>query len=372
VLFWSAVIFSLLVLSFYLGLFIHFSGGFRRHAEPESTLQPSVTVIVPAHNEEGSLPDLLKCLSAQTYPVQKIEIILVDDRSTDRTFALMERFSRKHPRCRVLAIRRVPPGVSPKKNAISRAIRSARGEIVLTTDADSHPGPRWIETMLKPYDPDTAAVLGYAPYRTDGPYRSFLNGPLALEYFSLAAVALATSGMGYPTTCNGANFSYRRAVFQKIGGFGDSVNALSGDDDLFLHRIRLKTKMRIRYAAHPDAAVFNNPPGSMGEFFWQRVRFTSKHLFYPARMIGGLFGIYLFYCCLFAWMIGSFFSTVCLAVFATLLAVKSIAELSFLRRAQAILEKRNLLKYYPWIVLPHIVYVVVFPILGRILKPRWK
>jgi len=333
---------------------------------------PSVSVLVPAHNEERTLPVLLHCLSVQTYPQKNLEIILVDDRSTDKTYDTMRHFSKRHPRFKPYRITGPSDTRSPKKIAIEEAVRQSCGEILLTTDADTRPGPNWIKAIVETYDAETGAVLGYAPYRTDGPYRTVFHQLLALEYFSLAAVALATAQTGHPSTCNGANFSYRKIAFETVGGFGETLNHLSGDDDLFLHRLRARTTWQIRYASDPDACVFNDPPNDFRAFFWQRIRFASKHLAYPVRMRWVLSGVYLYYCTVFFWLVASLFSIRWWVGFGLLLAAKTFVELLFLFRAQRILEKRNLLQWYPLIVIPHLVYVVCIPILARMIKPRWK
>jgi cellulose synthase/poly-beta-1,6-N-acetylglucosamine synthase-like glycosyltransferase len=348
------------------------SKGLRSAKSHFSKWTPKVSVIVPAHNEETVLPDLLNRLTIQTYPKNKIDLLLVDDRSSDGTINVMRRFARSRSHCRILRITNTPEGISPKKHAIAAAVAAARGEICLTTDADSQPGTHWIRSMVRNYDAQTGVVIGYAPYRTDGPFDTFFHRLLALDYFSLAAVALASAGLGRPVTCNGANFSYRKDLFQAVGGFGETGRTLSGDDDLLLHRFHALAKCRIRYAVDPESAVFNNPPATFAGFFWQRIRFASKHLGYPKYALVFLFLVYLYYCALFTFMIGSFFHENCLTVFLVLLCVKAVFEVPFLIRAQRLLEKRNLVRFYPAAFLLHIVYVVFIPLLAQFLRPRWE
>lgn len=363
---------TLFLFAIYAGLLITFSFGFDRNPKTASNATPSVTVIVSARNEAKNMPVLIKSLAAQRYPKKKTEIVLVDDRSDDETFRIMKQAALKYPHFKILKIHAKPAGISPKKNAIETAIRQSRGEIILTTDADARPGPDWINKIVETFDPETGAVIGYAPYRTDKPYGSFFHKLLALEYFSLASVSLSSVGMNYPTTCNGANFAYRREVFHSIGGFGETRRFLSGDDDLFLHRIRAKTRYRIRYSVHPEAAVPNNPPDHFKSFLWQRIRFSSKHLAYPRSMVAALSFVYGLNVALLIGLIGSFFSLDILKFFLLILLLKSLFELPFLFRARRLLEKRKLLKYYPLAVFPHIIYVALLPLLGQIIKPRWK
>jgi cellulose synthase/poly-beta-1,6-N-acetylglucosamine synthase-like glycosyltransferase len=357
---------------YYIFLVLYFERGLDRLGGAGNSELPFVSLIVAARNEQGNLPALLERLERQTYPADRLEILLVDDRSTDRTPVLMERFASGRSGVKVVRIQEGEPHPSPKKRAISRAVEIAAGEIILTTDADCLPGPDWAREMARRFDPETGVVLGYAPYRTDGPYGSFFHRLLGLEYFAMGAVAAATAGMGRPSTCNGANFSFRKKAFEEVGGYGSAGKWLSGDDDLLLQRIRSKTQWKIRFAASPEAAIPNNPPGNFREFARQRIRFSSKHLAYPAGMVAVLSGVYLFYLCLLVLTISAFFIFILIPLCAYIWLVKIAVEIRFLAKAQKLLENRPLLKYYSILAPLHLVYVVLFPILGQTIRPKWK
>ena len=355
----------------YCALLLYFRLGFNRLKHGNSVNQPAVTVIVPAHNEIDNLPSLLEKLSVQTYPMELIEIILVDDRSTDNTYEIMNQFISNNPNARIIRIREEEISLSPKKQAILRAITDSTGEIVLLTDADTLPDQNWIAEMIKMYDKDTGLVFGYAPFRTDGPYDTLFHRMLALENFSMGAIGAATAGMSHAVTSFGANFSYRRKLFEDLDGFGDSIKILSGDDDLFLHRAKKHAVYQIRFSAAPESIVFTNPPFNFKHFIRQRIRFASKHLAYPKPVIAVLSIIYLFFLCLLMNLIGCFFNPSFLVGTISFLTIKTVFELAFLLKAQKLLEKRNLLMYYPLVVIPHLFYVVIFPILGQFFKKRW-
>ncbi len=362
-----------LLLLYYAVLLIHFTRGFSRLRRPERPIpQPTVSVIVPARNEIRCLPRLLRCLEQQNYPGRLTQIILVDDRSSDGTHRLMVRFAAGRRNVRVLRVRRSDGLVSPKKAALTRGIAAASGRIILTTDADTLPGPSWIREIVRWYDSGTAAVIGYAPYRIDPPYDGFFHRLLALEYLSMGAVAASTAGMGSPSTCNGANFSFRRDVFRKLNGYGKTGRWLSGDDDLFMQRIVQETELSVRFAADPAAAVFTDPPAGFRDFVRQRIRFSSKHLAYPAGMIAVLSGVYLFYAFLLAATLAASMNPDWIPGLLAVWAVKTIFEIRFLRAGAANLDDRKLLRYYFSMLPFHLLYVVLFPILGQILKPRWK
>jgi cellulose synthase/poly-beta-1,6-N-acetylglucosamine synthase-like glycosyltransferase len=363
---------TFLILAYYTGLIIFFRKGLSPFF-PVPGEGTSVSIVVSARNEEKNLPSLFDALAGQRYGGNDFEIILIDDRSSDRTLEAMRSFAEKKSGVRVLSIRDVPAGISPKKNALSRGIETAQGEIIVTTDADCRPGPDWLSTLVSAFRKDTGMVLGYAPYRSDGPYRSLFHRLLALEYFSMGAVAAVSANSGHPSTCNGANLAFRKRSFLASGGYGDSATRLSGDDDLLMHRIHRLSGDRVVFCTSKAAAVFNNPPAGLGEFVRQRIRFSSKHLDYPPAVVAALSGVYLFYCWMLILLIGSFFSGGCRILAALCIGFKTWAELAFLLRpAQKLLEDRDLLKYYPLIVIPHLFYVVLFPVLGQIIPVKWK
>jgi cellulose synthase/poly-beta-1,6-N-acetylglucosamine synthase-like glycosyltransferase len=139
-------IFAVLVLAYFFGS-IYLTAGLRRLTYQTTDNTPIVSVIVPMHNEQNNVEGCLCSLLHQQYPKDKLEIIVVNDRSTDKTGAVLEKYSRENKNLQLIRIEELPPGFAPKKYAIDTAIRSrASGEIILLTDADGRPGPLWIKS----------------------------------------------------------------------------------------------------------------------------------------------------------------------------------------------------------------------------------
>lgn len=364
-------IFLLFLLTAYCLLLLFFRCGFAGCRNCYSSQNPPVSVIIPAHNEENSLPRLLKSLSSQNYPRELYTIILVDDRSRDKTADIMKNFASLHSNVKIIRINNTLPHVSPKKRAILEAIKISTADIIITTDADTSLSPGWIRGIASSYTKNIGMVLGYAPYRTDHPFNSLFHRILAFEYFVLGSVAAATAGMGIPVTCNGANLSYRKKIFEKIGGFGDTIKWMSGDDDLLLHRFRLSGLTKIKYTTLKDTPVFNDPPENFKSFIRQRIRFSSKHIAYPLKIKIFLFLIYLVNLSAAGLIISAVFFPDLLALLLFFLLIKSTFELMFLIPAQKLLEHRSLLKYYPLTAIPHIFYVIIFPLLGLLMPKKW-
>src|SRR5262245_1575021 len=106
---------------------------------------PSVSVIVPARNEEANIEACLTSLLAQDV---ELEILVADDGSTDSTAAIVEDMARKDPRLLLIAVPALPPGWTGKNHAISVAARQAKGDWLLLTDADTRHLPGSLAKVL--------------------------------------------------------------------------------------------------------------------------------------------------------------------------------------------------------------------------------
>lgn len=115
---------------------------------------PLVSIVVPVYNAERYLADLLECISGQTYSA--LEVIIVDDGSTDSSFRICENWARSDDRFRVLRQPNLGAGV-----ARNTGMSLARGEYVICMDADDLISPDMIEKMVQPCltDPDIQVVL---------------------------------------------------------------------------------------------------------------------------------------------------------------------------------------------------------------------
>jgi len=101
---------------------------------PATTAWPRVSVIIPARNEERNVEEALRSILSQDYP--KLEVIVLDDRSTDRTAEILDRVATAYSAIRVLHLTELPAGWLGKNYALSRGTQEASGDLLLFTDAD--------------------------------------------------------------------------------------------------------------------------------------------------------------------------------------------------------------------------------------------
>jgi len=331
----------------------------------------SVSVVICARNEEKNLPALFSCLEKQITDQRKVEFIIVNDRSEDNTATIIENQLKKDVRFKAIHISEKTTGFGPKKYAIDCAIKKAAGEIILLTDADGRPGDKWLQSISAYFDKSADMVIGYAPYSIksdDG----FIKKILALEYFSHAAIAAATCGVGYPVTCVGTNMAYLKKVYEEIGGFGKYKAFVSGDDDLFLTLVREQCKYKIFYALEKSSHVYNAPPKSFNQFVQQRLRYASKGFNYPLKVTASLTLYVLFNLALLGGFIfGLLDNNPILWSSFGVLFLKAFFEFYFLNNAARILDDKRFLKYYFVTSIFHIPYVLFFGILGQFQFYKW-
>jgi len=214
-------------------------------------------------------------------------------------------------------------------------------------------------------------VIGFAPYTTVKPFQTLIYKILALEYMSHATVAASSTGLRYPLTCVGTNLSYRKSIYLDLGGFGRFRSYHSGDDDLFMQRVRDESDWKIRYSFSPDSHVPNAPPVSWEQFLNQRLRYASKGFFYPFPVTLSLFVYFLF--SIFLIIVPVFFqlNTDIIVLYLAGWLLKILFEFSLLYRFSSYTETRKLLRVFPLAMLLHVPYVVFFGLFGPMIKYKW-
>ncbi len=355
--------YTVIILALRTGL-SHLKAGANQH-------QYFVSVVVAARNEEYNIRRCLQALMNQRYASDKYEIIIVDDRSTDNTARIVREMSAHDSRIKLIQIKKFDAGISPKKNAIEKGIGQAKGEIILTTDADCEPGPAWINTIVNYFTPDVGLVAGFSPL-VDSKRHTFLSKFVTLDSLSLAAVAAGSFGLGKPLTCNGRNLAYRKQSFKDVGGFEDIKHFISGDDDLFLHLITDKTNWEVRYAMDRRAVVPSHFTFDLNQFANQRTRHASKGRHYSAWLTLSLTGVYFFNLLLLVLFPFSIIYYQFFIWWLILFGLKSGSEFLFLYQTAKKLYQKKILLIFPLAEVVHLFYVVIFGLWGQFGKFKWK
>lgn len=326
------------------------------------------SIVIAARNEERTISDCLKSVFSQTIDRGQYEVILVDDRSTDRTAEIVQGFLQEHPNLSIVTITQTPGGISPKKHAIAKGIAQALCEIIVFTDADCRVLPTWLATISEHFAPDVGLVQGITNYAyVQGMNKMFFNLQ-AVDFLSHGVVAAAAIGADFPLNSNANNLSFRKAAFDAVGGYGAAGSVVSGDDDLLLQKIYKSKAWKIKFMADLRGAVETLPTTTWKAVFEQRKRWGSKTVHYNARQVFFLGGIFSFYCLLVTCLAACFFKPMLWSVFITLMIVKIIGEILLMAPGTDIFNKKQL---RPFIVpasiiqLPLVVCSVIFGVFGK-------
>jgi len=197
-----------------------------KHAESLNYF-PSISILIPAYNEEKVLRRAIETTIEATYPTNK-EIIVIDDGSTDMTYSIAQEYIKKG----VILVRRPNGG---KAVAINHGLRFARGEIIVIVDADSLVGKNSLIELVQPMrDPDIAAVAGNIKVLNR---MNWLTKCQALEYIaSINVYRRALDVFGSVTVVPGALGAYRREVLE--GGGCYDPDTLVEDFDVTIKTLK--------------------------------------------------------------------------------------------------------------------------------------
>lgn len=362
--FFLALIYLVKILSFFLGLFKLKPG--------KNQYLFSVSIIVPARNEENNIATCLDALLRQRYPEDKLEIVVIDDNSSDRTGSIVHAYCDRYPAIHLISLGQCPAGISPKKRALEAGITSASGEIILTTDADCIAPPGWVAGMMRYFEPDVgmvAGVVAFLPHEE----KNLFHKIQSLEFIGLIAAGIGSIGIHDPIIANGANLAFRTCVFEQVHGYRGNAHIISGDDDLLLQKIDQTTDWRITAAISNATIVHTRPVVGMEAFISQRIRWASKAFIYKkASLVAFLVAVYLFYLLLF---VSLPFIIRFLAIFpvpAIAWLLKLCADLLLILKGTAIVDRKDLRKYFVLAELLQIPYILYIGFASIIKQFEWK
>ena len=259
----------LIILFLYALLIIRYTlGWYKVQAITNKDFTPKVSIVIAMRNEENEVERLLQNLQSQIYPTDKLELILVNDHSTDNTLNILNSSQLDN-----LQVVNMPKEEFGKKNAIKNAIELASGDIILASDADCSFNPKWVQTMVNYFtDENIKLVSGPVAYHKQ---KGIFLSLQALEFSSLIGSGAGAIGVNNAIFCNGANMAYRKEIFLEVNEFSIDT-AVSGDDVFLLHSVKAKYPNSIAFAKEQSAIVITDAVQTVSGFINQRKRWTAK------------------------------------------------------------------------------------------------
>ncbi len=222
---------------------------------------PSVSVVVPVLNGEGTIGNCLSALLRTEYPSERREIVIVDNGSTDRTAEIVKRAPVRY-------VWEHRPGVPYARN---RGIELCEGEIVAFTDADCIPTAGWLRELVAPFESEEVGgvageILPYPPRTPAERYAARIRHLSPQRYLQRPVLPFAVT----------ANLGFRREVFQRVGLFDPDLPR-GGESTDFCTRFLRETGLLLEYA--PMAAVFHKHRSTAWQLFKQQWSYGRGHAY---------------------------------------------------------------------------------------------
>lgn len=338
----------------------------------------TLSVIIPARNEEQNISKTLHAILAQNYPSHLFEVIIIDDHSTDNTAAIVKQFSQKHPNVQLIRLANydLDDTQSFKKKAIEIAVQQAKNQLIVTTDADCVMGENWL-SLIADFYKEHKPVFIAAPvifYDEKNTFQRFQS----LDFIGMMGVNGAGIFRNFQFLCNGANLAYEREAFYEVNGF-EGIDELASGDDLMLIQKMAKhyPHHRIRFLKNAEAATYTTPKRTVRDFMSQRIRWATKTTSYPDPRVTLTWAVIWLFCISIPlnFVFSFFFGKMLLTIAIVQLFFKAFMDYLFLRSVAVSLNRKDLVSmsvYLPAIFL-ELAYVIVIGALGNLVKKyEWK
>ena len=252
-------------LEIYTIVILQFRGGIGKNLVPKTQLQlPNISIVVALKNEAENVKNLVASLKSIDYPKENLEIIMVNDHSTDDTLTHLKNSTN---------ISVYSNAENGKKRALELGIKKAKGDWIAVTDADCELSGSWLKSMTSFITEETKMVLGPV-FIADG--SGFLTDLQTIEFLALQGATSGSAGNSSPISANGANMLFKKKAFEQVNPYEDNYHLNTGDDQFLMMAIHNEFSNGIVYAQHTDAMVHTKPVRSWNKYIQQRVRWASK------------------------------------------------------------------------------------------------
>jgi cellulose synthase/poly-beta-1,6-N-acetylglucosamine synthase-like glycosyltransferase len=335
----------------------------------EVTENINFTIVIPARNEADNIKACVDSILAQDYPFDSYEIIVVDDFSEDDTAAIVKSIGLIYPNVHLLSLAdyyKPEEMNSFKKKAIEKAVSHAKGDWIVTTDADCIIPKHWLQLY-------NAYIQKYQPVFVAAPVmfikeRGILNEFQLLDFLALQGITAAAVGAGKHSMSNGANLAFEKSAFIAVGGYQGVDQIASGDDMFLMHKMKVTLSNRIGYLFHPGAIVLTKAISNWKQFMMQRIRWSSKARYYDDNSIFWvLLLVYLFNLSLLIALLAGAYYTLLISI-----ACKITIELCFLTPVSRFYKMSPELLYFPLFQPLHIIYTLMAGFFGQVKTYTWK
>ncbi len=231
----------------------------RRTGETKLSKYPAVTVMVPCWNEEKTVYGTVRSLLALNYPMDKLNIFLIDDGSTDGTYAAIKRFEKYN---NITIFKKENGG---KHTALNLGLQHAKTDFVACLDADSSADPQALARLMSYFERDPK-IMAIAPSIIVRDPKSLTQHAQKAEYHMAVYVKKMLGFLGAIHVTPGPLTVFRKKVFEDLGPYRKAHNT----EDMEI-AYRMQTNGYKIEQCH-DAYIYTGTPPSVRTLYKQRVR----------------------------------------------------------------------------------------------------
>ena len=237
----------------------------------DAKYEPMVSILIPARDEEKVVGRLLQRMTELTYPKDKLQVIVIDDASSDSTGRIADEYSSRHSFIKVLH-RDKRDGGKGKTSAMNAGFTRSKGEIILCFDADYYPQKTIVEKLTKEFvDPKVGAVQGRVVVLNEP--QNIVTRLVALERIGGYRVDQeARDNLGLIAQFGGTVGGFKRNVLESLNGWDETI--LAEDTDLTFRVVLAGYK--VRYVG--DAECYEEAVDNWKAYRSQRYRWARGHM----------------------------------------------------------------------------------------------
>jgi len=237
---------------------VHIRNRTKLFEHPPKTKEKTISIIVPAYNEEECLEGTVRTVLDADYPIEKI--FIVNDGSTDRTKEIAQKLAKEFP-SKVILLDKPNSGKAP---SINYALKHVKSELFAIVDADSYPDKDAISKMVGHFDDEkVGAVTSAILVKNRG---KFIQNLQVMEYVIMAWTRKLLDFVGGVWATPGPLSIYRKSAVDKINGFDESN--MTEDIEVAWHLVKEGYRVRMCLAAH----TYTNVPVKIKGWLRQRIR----------------------------------------------------------------------------------------------------
>lgn len=340
-----------------------------QYSSKENTDHTSLSIIICARNEEKTIARCLKTIVQQEYDLKKIEIILINDASSDSTVLQAQAVLKNSGINYKIISNQSHKG---KKQSIAYAMQFVNNDLIVLRDADTYTlSYTWLKCISDFY-------LENKPDLVIGPVAiSDNSGSLwAIQAIENNVLLVLNAGSAFykkAFLCNGANLIFTKSVYEKTNGYQGHINVSSGDDVLFLEDVKKIEGTKISFLKSKEAIVYTYPCFSFNALLFQKVRWAAKFKVNKNKL--NLLMAFISFIVNLSWMFCLFFSFIVpengnLGLIFVLF--KLFIDFLLLFLASLFVKNRSLGWYILSIGFVYPVYTCIIAISSVFMKPKWK